>query len=72
MWRARSKFAPPDYVAIILLFEVVSLIGSILLIEKMESWGTGYLVGWLIGMGIMYLFGFVEEWLATIYFIVGA
>jgi len=66
-----KSLVPPDYLAIISLIEIMSLIGSILLIEKMESWGIYYLIGWLIGMGIMYLIGLVEEWLATIYLVVG-
>lgn len=32
------------------LFNIASIIGLILLIEKAKYWGFGYLAGWLIGI----------------------
>lgn len=66
------SFVPSYYVGIFQLFEVVSLVGGILLIFAMESWGFGYLLGWLVGMWVMSLSGLVEPWLFTLYAIVGA
>lgn len=63
-----SELISPHYIA---LFEVVNLVGSIVLIAHMESWGIGYLIGWLFGMGIMSYSGLVESWLVILYFIVG-
>ena len=62
---------PASYISIFQLFEVVFLIGSILIILKMESWGIGYGVGWLIATGVLSSVGLVESWLFTIYVIVG-
>lgn len=63
---------PSYYVGIFQLFEVAGLVGGILLIFSMESWGFGYLLGWLFGMWIMSSAGLVEPWLFTLYAVVGA
>jgi hypothetical protein len=63
---------PSYYVGIIQLFEAIYLIGGILVILAMESWGFWYLSGWLLGMWIMSGTGLVESWLFALYFIVGA
>jgi len=65
-------FVPSYYVGIFQLLEVISLVGGILLIFAMESWGFGYLIGWLFGMWIMSSAGLVESWLFTLYAVVGA
>jgi hypothetical protein len=65
-------FVPSYYVGIFQLFEVISLVGGILLIFAMESWGFGYLIGWLFGMWIMSSAGLVESPLFTLYAVVGA
>jgi len=62
---------PSYYVGIIQLIEVVYLVGGILVILAMESWGFWYLLGWLFGMWIMSTAGLVESWLFTLY-VVGA
>jgi len=62
---------PDSYVGIFQLLDVVFLIGSILVILKMETWGIGYLAGWLFGTWIMSIAGLVEEWLFTVYVVVG-
>lgn len=62
---------PSYYVGIIQLIGAVYLIGGILVILAMESWGLWYLLGWLFGMWIMSSGGLVESWLFTLYAIVG-
>ncbi len=64
-------FVPSYYVGIFQLFEAVSLVGGILLIFAMEKWGIGYLLGWLLGMWIMFRVGLVESSLFTLYAVVG-
>jgi len=66
------SFVPSYYVGIFQLLQVASLIGGILLIFAMESWGFGYLLGWLFGMWIMSRAGLVDLWLFTLYAVVGA
>jgi hypothetical protein len=66
------SFVPSSYVGMFQLFKVVSLLGGLLLIFAMESWGLGYLLGWLFGMWIMSSAGLVESWLFTLYAVVGA
>lgn len=63
---------PSYYVGIIHLFEVVYLVGGILVILAMESWGFWYLLGWLFGMWVMSSTGLIESWLFLLYLIVGA
>ena len=59
------------YVGIFQLLEVISLVGGIVLIFAMESWGFGFLIGWLFGTWIMSSAGLVESWLFTLYAVVG-
>ena len=66
-----SPLLPPSYVALIDLFQVISFVGGLILITQMESWGVGYLIGWLLGMWAMSLSGLVENWLFVVYFTVG-
>jgi len=68
----RLPSVPSYYVGIFQLIEIVNLLGSIVLVFTMESWGAWYLIGWLVGMWIMFYAGLVESWLFTIYVIVGA
>jgi len=63
-----SELVPPPYIA---LFEIVTLVGGLVLIARMESWGIGYLIGWLFCMWIMSHSGLVENWLVVVYFVVG-
>jgi hypothetical protein len=65
-------FVPSYYVGIFQLLQVVSLVGGIFLIFAMESWGLGYLLGWLLGMWALSSVGLVESWLFTLYAVVGA
>jgi len=66
-----SPLLPPSYVALIDLFQVISFVGGLILITQMESWGAGFLIGWLFGMWIMAFSGLVESWLVTLYLAVG-
>ena len=67
----RPPFVPASYVGIFQLFGVLFLVGSILVIHEMESWGIGHLVGWLSATWIMSIAGLGESWLFTIYAVVG-
>lgn len=67
----KLPLVPASYVGIFQLFDVLFLVGSILVIHEMESWGIGYLVGWLFAAWIMSIAGLVESWLFTIYAVVG-
>jgi len=62
---------PSYYVGIVQLLKAVLLIGGIPLIFAMESWGLGYLLGWLVGMWMMSTVGLVESWMFTLYAVVG-
>lgn len=62
---------PPQYVGIIRLIQVVYLVAGILVILAMESWAFWYLIGWLLGIWIMYSVGLVESWLFVVYAIIG-
>lgn len=64
-------FVPDDYKLLAQLFEVVLLVGSIVVIQKMESWGISYLLGWLFGTWLMSLAGLVEDWQIGLYAVVG-
>lgn len=66
-----SALLPPSYIALIAVLQVISFVGGIILITQMESWGAGYLIGWLFGIWVMSLSGLVENWLAELYFVVG-
>ena len=46
-----------DINTIISLIEVINLIGSIYIINKMEKWGIGYLVGWMLGTWVILSIG---------------
>jgi len=65
------QLVPSYYVGIIQLIEAVYLVGGILVILAMESWGFWYLIGWLFGMWIMSTAGLVESWLFIVYAVVG-
>lgn len=41
----------PNYIAI--LFGIGSGIGAVELMFRYPSWGTGYLIGWLLGAGLL-------------------
>ena len=62
---------PDDYVVLFQLIPIITLIGSIVVIEAFESWGIWYLIGWLFGMGIMSSTGLVESSLFILYLVVG-
>lgn len=45
--------------SIIFQFKIISFLGLIALILVMPYWGTGYMVGWLIGLLLMAKMGLV-------------
>ncbi len=58
---------PPTY---IFLFKLISIIGVVSLILAMPYWGTGYLLGWLLGVFIMMESGLVGILDFIVYFVV--
>lgn len=62
---------PSYYLGLVQLIEALLLIGGIVVILAMESWGFWYLLGWLFGMWIMSSAGLIESWLFILYVIVG-
>jgi len=66
-----SGSIPSAYIGVFELLQVASFLGGIILIFAIASWGIGYTIGWLLGMGIMAYAGLVENWLVQLYFIVG-
>jgi|YelNatPaOPRAMG01_1025707.scaffolds.fasta_scaffold27027_3 hypothetical protein len=63
-----SGLIPPQYK---LLFDLINVLAIISLIQVVPYWGTAYLLGWLIGMGIMIQSGILEVWEFLIYLIIG-
>jgi hypothetical protein len=57
----------PDKV--LLFINIVLIIGNILLIKKMWSWGVFYTVGWLIGSFIFFKIGLLGTWDIILYII---
>ncbi len=53
------------------LFEIVNLVQGIALLGTMEHWGAGYLGGWLVGTGIMWRIGLVDNLFGSLYMIIG-
>jgi len=57
----------PDNV--LLIINIVLIIGNILLIRKMWSWGVFYTVGWLIGSFIFFQIGLFSTWQIILYLV---
>jgi hypothetical protein len=55
----------PDNVKLII--NIVLIIGNILLIRKMWSWGVFYTVGWLIGSFLFFQIGLFSVWQIILY-----
>jgi hypothetical protein len=55
----------PDNV--MLIINIVLIVGNILLIRKMWSWGVFYTVGWLIGSFIFFKIGLFNTWQIILY-----
>jgi hypothetical protein len=54
-----------------LLFDLINILAIISLVQVMPYWGTAYLFGWWISIGIMVQSGILEAWEFLIYFITG-
>jgi hypothetical protein len=57
----------PDKV--LLCINIILIIGNILLIKKIWSWGVFYTIGWLIGSFIFFEIGLFETWDIILYLI---
>lgn len=58
---------PSHYIA---LFKLISLLTIISLIIAMPYWGTGYMIGWLLGIIIMAKSGLISAFDALIYIVI--
>jgi hypothetical protein len=52
-----------------LFVNIFIIIGNILLIRSMLSWGIFYTLGWLIGSFIFFQFGWVQSWEIIVYLV---
>jgi hypothetical protein len=57
----------PDNV--LLIINIVLIVGNILLIRKMWSWGVFYTVGWLIGSIVFFQIGLFSTWQIILYLV---
>lgn len=55
----------PDRV--LLIINIILIIGNILLIRQMWSWGVFYTVGWLIGSFLFFKIGLFNAWQIILY-----
>ena len=55
----------PDKV--LLVINIILIIGNILLIRQMWSWGVFYTVGWLIGSFLFFKIGLFNAWQIILY-----
>ena len=55
----------PDKV--LLVINIILIIGNILLIRQMWSWGVFYTVGWLIGSFLFFKIGLFNTWQIILY-----
>ena len=53
----------------IVLYKLLNLILTISFILALPYWGTGYLLGWLVGLAIMAQVGLIEPWDFLVYFV---
>jgi hypothetical protein len=67
---ARAFLVSSGYGSLAFLVNIFSIIGIILLVDKMPFWGIGYTLGWLIG--IVYIGSkLMEWWEIPIYIVIG-
>jgi hypothetical protein len=62
---------PSYYPLMLQLVEIAMLFGSIFVVFQIESWRFTYLIGWLLGMWILYYVKLVDLWLFILYAAVG-
>ena len=52
--------------------EGVNSLAGIIIIYNFESWGNGYLIGWLCATGILSALGLIDSSLFYLYLVIGA
>ena len=57
----------PD--TVLLIINIFLIVGNILLIRKMWSWGVFYTVGWLIGSFVFFKIGLFSTWEIIMYLV---
>jgi len=57
----------PDKV--LLIINIFLIVGNILLIRKMWSWGIFYTIGWLIGSFVFFQIGLFSTWQIILYLV---
>ncbi len=61
----------PEYGTIVTLLELLNLLGSVIFMVKMKYRGSGYLIGYLLGIWLMGYLGIEESWKVALCAIVG-
>lgn len=46
-------------------------LADIIIISEFEDWGKGYLIGWLIGSGILTVIGILDQDIFLLYLLIG-
>jgi hypothetical protein len=64
---AKTGLIPYGY---LLFFNLINGLGTALLFFVMPVWATAYLIGWIVGMIIMFNSGLVSIWDMISYFII--
>lgn len=62
-----SGLIPATY---LLMFKLITWLSTIIFILVFPYWGTGYLIGWLLGIALLYPSGLLEPLDLVIYFII--
>jgi hypothetical protein len=68
---ARAFLISSGHESLVFFVNIVSIIGIILLFDKIPFWGITYTIGWLFG--VAYIGSqLMEWWEVPVYFIIGA
>ena len=54
---------------VLLIINIFLIVGNILLIRKIWSWGVFYTVGWLIGSFVFFQIGLFSTWQIILYLV---
>lgn len=68
---AFSTLSMSYYLGIVLVIGALNLVGCLVVVLKFESWGYGFLIGWLVGQWVFFYAGFIEFLLFIFYMIIG-